>query len=80
MKARPRQQALARLAAKTRIEVATLGTAWSNAHAESIVAADHSIEEFLPFHILIVTARQRDKMTQHELGQLTSICEPKILP
>jgi hypothetical protein len=29
---------------------------------------------------LIVTARQRDKMTQHELGQLTSICQSKILP
>ena len=68
MKARPRQQALARLAAKTRIEVATLGTAWSNAHTESIVAADHSIEEFLPLHVLIIATRQRDKVTQHELG------------
>jgi hypothetical protein len=64
-KVRPRQEAFARFAAKTSIEVATLGTAWSNAHTKSIVAADHSIEEFLPFHIQIVTARQRDKMALH---------------
>ena len=80
MNVRPSQEALARFAAKTAIEVATLGTAWSNAHTESIVAADHSIEEFLPLHILIVAARQCGKVAQHEFGQFTSICQSKILP
>jgi hypothetical protein len=68
MKVRPRQEALARFAAKTRIEIPTLRTAWRNAHIESIIATDHSIEEFLPLHVLIVTTRQRGKMTQHESG------------
>jgi len=68
MKAHLRQQALPRFAAKTSFEVATLGTAWSNAHAESIFSADHSIEEFLPLHILIVATRQGGKVTEHEFG------------
>jgi len=62
------QEALTRFAAKTSIEVATLGTAWRNAHIESFVAADHSIEEFLPLHVLIVATRQRGKVPQHEFG------------
>jgi len=65
---RPSQEALARFAAKTAIEVATLGTAWRNAHTESFVAADHAIEEFLPLHVLIVATRQCGEVTEHELG------------
>jgi hypothetical protein len=68
MKVRPRQEALARFTAKTCIEIPTLRTGWRNAHIESIIAADHSIEEFLPFHVLIVATRQGGKVTQHELG------------
>ena len=68
MKASPSQQALARFAAKTAFKVTALGTAWSDAHTESIFAADHSIDEFLPLHVLIVATRQRGKVTQHELG------------
>jgi hypothetical protein len=67
-KARLRQQALARFPAKTPIEVAALGTAWSHAHTESFVAADHSIEEFLPLHVPIVAASQRYEVAQHEPG------------
>jgi hypothetical protein len=74
------QEALTRFAAKTCIEIPTLGTAWRNAHIESIIAADHSIEEFLPFHVLIVAASQLSEVPQHEFGQLASICQSKILP
>jgi hypothetical protein len=68
MKMCPSQETLTRFAAKTCLEIPTLGTAWRNAHIESIIAADHSIEKFLPFHVLIVATRQRDKMAQHESG------------
>jgi hypothetical protein len=80
VKARSRQQAFAGFIAKTYIEVAALGTTWRNAHTKSIVPANHSIEELLPLHILIVAARQRGKVPEHEPGQLTPVCQPKILP
>jgi len=79
-KRRLSQKALTRFAAKTCIEILTLGTAWRNAHIESIIAADHSIEEFLPLHILIIAPSQWGEVPQHEFGQLTSICQSKILP
>jgi len=80
MKGRPIQKAFPRFAAKASIEVATLGTGWSHAHTESIIAADHSIEEFLPLHVLIIAAGQGGKVAEHELGQLTPICQSKVLP
>jgi hypothetical protein len=80
MQADPSQQAFAGLIAEAFIEVGTLGTGRRNAHAKAIFAADHAIEELLPFHVLAVAPREQPEMALHQPGQLSPIGKPKILP
>ena len=62
------------------IEVGAFGAGRREAHAETIFAADHSIEELLPLHVLVVTDRQDREVSDHQAGQLVSIRETEILP
>ena len=79
-KAAAREEALSGFVAKAESEITALGAAGSRAHTEPFVAADHSIEEFLPLHILAISQRQSGKMPDHQPRQLISVRESKILP
>jgi hypothetical protein len=78
--ARAGKQTFTGFVAKTTGEVAAFRTSWSCAHAKSIFAANHAVEELLPLHILVVALGQQGKMTLHQPGQFTSVAESNILP
>ena len=75
-----REEALSGFVAKAMSEIAALGAAGGSTQGESFIAADHSIEEFLPLHILMVAARQLCKVLDHQVRQLISVRESEILP